>query len=79
MKGLHIVECVLLWVGGLNWGLVGVGMWAGSDWNVVSWLLGSWGWLEALVYVLVGLSALHMIFAHKGHCKMCESSAPAQM
>ncbi|MFA6095805.1 MAG: DUF378 domain-containing protein [Candidatus Paceibacterota bacterium] len=73
MKGLHVVESVLLWIGGLNWGLVGVGAWAGSDWNVVKWLLGSWPWLEALVYVLVGLSALHMIFTHKGVCKMCES------
>ena len=48
-------------VGGINWGLVGLGMLMGSDWNVVHMILGQWMMLEAIVYVLVGLSALWMV------------------
>ena len=62
---------ILLIVGGLNWGLVGVGMFADSDLNVVHMLLGSWGTVEAIVYVLVGLAALMKIFGCK--CKKCMS------
>ncbi len=55
---------ILVIVGGLNWGLVGLGslMSSGSDWNVVHMLLGSWPMLEAIVYLLVGLSAIYMIW-----------------
>lgn len=49
----------LLIIGGLNWGLVGLGwLMGGADWNVVHMILGTWMNVEALVYVLVGLSAL---------------------
>ncbi len=73
MKALHTVASVLVWVGGLNWGLVGAG-----GWNVVNMLLGSVSWLERLVYVLVGLSALYLVFTHKKSCKeCCGSDAPA--
>ena len=60
-------------IGGLNWGLVGIGMLMGSNWNVVNLLLGSWPTVEALVYVLVGLAALVLIFTHKRDCRMCGS------
>lgn len=52
---------ILVIVGGVNWGLVGLGMLMGSNWNVVNMLLGSWATLEAIVYVLVGLSAVYMV------------------
>jgi uncharacterized membrane protein YuzA (DUF378 family) len=75
MKALHTVAFILVVVGGLNWGLVGAG-----GWNLVEMLLGSWVWLERLVYVLVGLSALQLVFTHKKSCKdCCGSDAPAQM
>lgn len=51
---------VLVIVGGVNWGLVGLGMLMGKDWNVVHMILGSVSTLEALVYVLVGLAAVRM-------------------
>jgi uncharacterized membrane protein YuzA (DUF378 family) len=63
---------VLLIIGGLNWGLVGVGMLMGSDLNVVHMLLGFVPVVEGLVYVLVGLAALAKIF----HCK-CKECVPA--
>lgn len=72
MKTLHMVAFILLAVGGLNWGLVGLGwLVGGADWNVVHMILGSWMQLEAIVYVLVGLSAVWLLVDHKNTCKMC--------
>ena len=70
---------VLLIIGGLNWGLVGVGMLMDSDLNVVSMLLGSWPVVEAIVYILVGVAAIMKVFGCR--CKTCSGacmpSAPA--
>ena len=52
-------------VGALNWGLVALGNYMGGNWNVVNLILGSWSWLENLVYLLVGISALVLIFKKK--------------
>jgi len=65
----HKISFVLLVIGGLNWGLVGVGMLLGSDLNVVNMLLGSWPAVEGIVYVLVGLAAIMKIFGCR--CKKC--------
>lgn len=55
MKTLNMVAMWLVFVGGLNWGLVGLlGM------NVVETVLGSTG-LVNIVYILVGLSTVWMI------------------
>ncbi|MFZ3043494.1 MAG: DUF378 domain-containing protein [Minisyncoccia bacterium] len=70
MKSLHYIEHVLVTVGGLNWGLVGLGGFMGADWNVVHMILGTWPTVEWLVYVLVGLSALMMLFGMKKDCRM---------
>ena len=75
MKATHSTAFILLVIGGLNWGLVGLGEWFGGNWNVVNLILGSWGWLEGLVYVLVGLSALYLVFTHKKTCKNCDKGA----
>ena len=53
---LDLVTLVLIIVGGVNWGLVGA-----FNFNLVNVILGSVAWLERLVYVLVGLSALWAI------------------
>lgn len=74
MKAVHIVAEVLVWVGGINWGLIGVG---GDGWNVVRMILGSVSWLESLVYILVGLSAIYLIFTHGKCCKACDSRGGA--
>jgi len=80
MKATHITAFILVIIGGLNWGLVGLGMWFGGNWNVVNLIFGSIGWLEALIYVLVGVSALYLCFTHKKTCKNCDKgAAPAQM
>lgn len=71
-KMLHMAAYTLLWVGGLNWGLVGLGMLMGNEgWNLVHMLLGFSPMLEALVYVLVGVSAVYIFLNHKSDCKVC--------
>jgi len=73
MKAIHAIAFVLVVVGGLNWGLVGIN----EGWNLVHLLLGWSSIVERLVYVLVGVSALVLIFTHKRDCKMCEAKAPS--
>ncbi len=55
---IHKVAASLLFIGGINWGLVGA---FGSDYNIVNNLLYTSPALESLVYVLIGLSALFML------------------
>jgi len=76
MKATHIVSFILLAIGGLNWGLVGLGMWFGGNWNLVNQIFGSWPMVESTIYVLVGLATLVLIATHKKHCKECEVKAP---
>jgi uncharacterized membrane protein YuzA (DUF378 family) len=73
-KWLHMITWVLIIIGALNWGLVGLGGFAGANWNVVNMLLGSWPTLEWLVYVLVGLSGVYELIVHKKNCRMCGGS-----
>jgi hypothetical protein len=75
MKSLHMVTFILLVVGGVNWGLVGLGGFMGSNWNVVGMLLGSWPQVEMLVYLLVGLAAVYELVVHKKLCRQCGSGA----
>jgi hypothetical protein len=61
----------LMWVGALNWGLVGA-----LNVNLVNMIFGSWPMVERVVYVLVGLAAIMMLFT--GACKMCKVAAGDQ-
>lgn len=67
-----MVAKILVIIGGLNWGLYGAGIIAGSStsWNLVNMVVGAWPTVEAIVYLLVGISALVMIFGCK--CKKCK-------
>ncbi len=71
MKILHLVAWILVIVGGLNWGLVGLGGFMGSNWNVVGMIFGSMPQLEWTVYVLVGLAAVYELVMHKSICRNC--------
>lgn len=53
MSGLDMVVWVLLFVGGLNWGLVGA-----FDYNLVDSIFGTDGTLRMIIYILVGLAAI---------------------
>lgn len=69
--GNKIVE-ILLIIGGLNWGLVGVGMLMSINLNVINLLLGGMSVLEAVIYVLVGLAAILKIFCCR--CEKCKEA-----
>lgn len=58
---LSQITRVLMVVGGINWGLIGIGMLMDRNWNVVNLILGGIPTLEAVVYILVGLAAIKMI------------------
>ncbi len=77
MCNVHTISAWLLWIGGINWGLVGIGYFMGSDLNVVKLILGAWPQVEAIVYVLVGVSAVMMLT--KGKCKMCMVAGEKKM
>jgi uncharacterized protein len=62
---LRAIAVILVVIGGLNWGLVAIGTYMGTNLNVVNLLLGSWPSVETLVYLLVGLSALLFIVSPK--------------
>mgnify|MGYP001564154294 CR=1 len=61
---VHKIAFVLLVIGGLNWGLEVLG------YGVGSFLPES---IALLVYILVALSALYEVFAHKSMCRACSS------
>ncbi len=69
---MSMIAKILVIIGGINWGLVGLGMLLGSmsNWNVVNMILGSVPVVEGIVYLLVGISAVMMIFGCK--CKKCK-------
>lgn len=65
MKSVHMVAFLLVVVGAINWGLSALGL------NVVQMLLGAWPMVEKVVYLLVGVSGVYLLVAHKGDCKTC--------
>lgn len=76
---MHKLSLILLWIGGLNWGLVGLGGLMGSNWNVVNMLLGSWMSVESIVYLLVGIAAVYELVTHKSMCKECDTKMGGAM
>lgn len=60
---LDWASLVLVIFGALNWGLVGLGQFTNQNLNLVELLLAPVSpQLEALVYLLVGLSGLYQIY-----------------
>lgn len=74
MKIAHMVAFILVIVGAVNWGLVGAGWLAGgADWNVVALISSFIGgkMIEAVIYLLVGVSGVWLAIGHKKDCKVC--------
>ena len=55
---LNLIAGVLLVIGGLNWGFVGL-----LDFDLVATIFGDMSAISRLVYVMVGLSAVLMLFS----------------
>lgn len=66
--GLGFVTILLLVIGGLNWGLIGIGGFVGKDLNIVNMVLGQWPTVEWIVYILVGVAALWKIVSWNRCC-----------
>ena len=74
---MHWIVKILVIIGGINWGIFGLGMLMQKDWNVVHMLLGSSYVVEGIVYLLVGIAAVLMIFGCKCHkCAVPVDGAP---
>jgi len=56
MNALDWIANILVLVGGINWGLVGA-----ANINLVEMIFGA-GNIANIVYILVGISALYMLF-----------------
>lgn len=59
---MNLIAKWLVYVGALNWGLVGVGYFFDANLNLVNLLVGKVTALEPIVYILVGLAAIWSIF-----------------
>ncbi len=57
LSGFDWTAFVLVIIGGLNWGLVGI-----FNFNLVGALFGDMSIISSIIYILVGLSALYLIF-----------------
>ena len=71
-----MIAGALVVIGGLNWGLVGIGMLMHANWNVVNLILGSWPVVEAIVYILVGLATIGVLIGCK--CDKCRMACKAE-
>ncbi len=70
-SGLGLLAWWLMVIGSINWGLVGLGKFAESNWNVVNLIVngvGIWPQVEWVIYILVGVAAIYGLFA----CRSCE-------
>lgn len=54
MKGLDLIAAVILFIGGIIWGLVGL-----FAFNLVEHIFGSMSAITRIIYILVGISALY--------------------
>lgn len=80
--GIAKVGGCLVFIGGLNWGLVGLGMLMGKEggWNLVNMIFGTMPTVEAIVYLVVGIAAVMMLIGCKcAKCKACMAGGTAPM
>ncbi len=59
MKKLDTLVCILLCLGGLNWGLMGL-----FEFNLIGTFVGQ-DWLDRVIYVLIGAAAVYQAVGWK--------------
>lgn len=64
LNALDWIALILLIIGGLNWALVGI-----FNFDLVAFIFGNLSIVSRIVYVLVGLSAIYMLFVLGKLCK----------
>lgn len=53
----NIISLIVLFIGGLNWGLVGI-----FNFNLVDWIFGGYNAGSIIIYILVLLATIWLIF-----------------
>lgn len=72
--GVSSVAFYLVIVGAINWGLIGLGYFFSSNWNLVGLIFGKVPVVEAIVYVVVGICAVVMLVGCPcSTCKLCKA------
>jgi uncharacterized membrane protein YuzA (DUF378 family) len=62
----------LLVLGGVNWGLVGIGWFMNQDINLLHFALGTWPIVENVAYIVIGIAAgMFVIGCPCQECKAC--------
>jgi|SaaInlLV_10m_DNA_2_1039722.scaffolds.fasta_scaffold138162_1 uncharacterized protein len=74
-KPWNCLSIILTLIGGLNWGLIGIGNLLPRNWNLVNLIFGRLPLIETIVYILVGLAALYTTILCVRYHKSCDSSA----
>ncbi len=69
------IAYVLVVIGGLNWGLTGLGMLIHSNLNVVNLIFKSLPVVEAIIYLLVGIATIGILIGCK--CDKCKEACKA--
>jgi hypothetical protein len=53
-ENFDLIAATFLFVGGLNWGLIGL-----FGFDLIAWFFGEMSMISRIIYVLVGISALY--------------------
>ena len=62
------IALIIAIIGALNWLAIGI-----FGFNVVTWISFGMGWVERLLYILVGISGIYMIvWLAVSHARMAE-------
>lgn len=69
MKIVDMIPAIILFIGGLNWGLVGF-----FNFDLVAWIFGSMTMWSRIVYSLVGISAIYEVVMFKAIQRRWECS-----
>ncbi len=59
---MYLLAQILLIIGGINWGLVGLGGFLGGSWNLVDMIFGVNSGLANIIYLIVGIASLYVIY-----------------
>lgn len=62
MKKIDMIALILLVIGGITWGIFGL-----SNFNIIDYVFGKI-WIDKILYVLVGLSAIYALVTCKHLC-----------
>ncbi len=68
-KMIHMITFILLVIGGVNWLLVGLGLFNGQ--GLVAGIFGYNSVITTIIYIAVGLAAIYELAMHKSMCKFC--------